>query len=162
MYCPHHPHTFVYPHNLSNLRPDANFSLGRTQEITRDEIKFSKFIDRLRKRFAAVFLQALRVQLVLKGIIAPEDWEFIRSRITFDFLRDNYFTELKETEILTNRLQMAEQVLPLVGTYYSQDFVRRKILRQTDAEIEQMREENAQDAQMMQKQQPQEKEEPNE
>jgi len=146
---------------LSRLRPDANFSLGRTQEITRDEIKFSKFIDRLRKRFAAVFLQALRVQLVLKGIIAPEDWEFIRSRITFDFLRDNYFTELKETEILTNRLQMAEQVLPLVGTYYSQDFVRRKILRQTDAEIEQMREENAQDAQMMQKQQPQ-KEEPNE
>lgn len=147
---------------LSRLRPDANFSLGRTQEITRDEIKFSKFIDRLRKRFTAVFLQALRVQLVLKGIIAPEDWEFIRSRITFDFLRDNYFTELKETEILSNRLQMAEQVLPLVGTYYSQDFVRRKILRQTDEEIEKMREENAQDAQMMQQQQQNQKEEPNE
>ena len=123
---------------LSRLKQDAGFSLGRTQEISRDEIKFSKFIDRLRKRFTAVFLQALRVQLILKGIITPEDWEFIRSRITFDYLRDNYFTELKETEILSNRLQMAEQVMPLVGSFYSMDYVRRKILRQTDEEIEEM------------------------
>lgn len=145
---------------LSRLRPDANFSLGRTQEITRDEIKFSKFIDRLRKRFTAVFLQALRVQLILKGIIAPEDWEFIRSRITFDYLRDNYFTELKETEILSNRIQMAEQVMPLVGMYYSPDYIRRKILRQTDEEIEQIREENAaaqEELQLMQQQQDGEK-----
>lgn len=123
---------------LSRLKQDSGFSLGRTQEITRDEIKFSKFIDRLRKRFTAVFLQALRVQLILKGIITPEDWEFIRSRITFDYLRDNHFTELKETEILSNRLQMAEQVMPLVGTFYSMDYVRRKVLRQTDEEIEEM------------------------
>lgn len=143
---------------LSRLRPDANFSLGRTQEITRDEIKFSKFIDRLRKRFAAVFLQALRVQLVLKGIIAPEDWEFIRSRISFDFLRDNYFTEIKETEILSNRLQMAEQVLPLVGTYYSQDYVRRRILRQSDEEIEEIQQENLRDAKILQQQQLQKEE----
>lgn len=123
---------------LSRLKQDSGFSLGRSQEITRDEIKFSKFIDRLRKRFTAVFLQALRVQLILKGIITPEDWEFIRSRITFDYLRDNHFTELKETEILSNRLQMAEQVMPLVGTFYSMDYVRRKVLRQTDEEIEEM------------------------
>lgn len=128
---------------LSRLKQDSGFSLGRTQEITRDEIKFSKFIDRLRKRFTAVFLQALRVQLILKGIITPEDWEFIRSRITFDYLRDNYFAELKETEILSNRLQMAEQVMPLVGTFYSMDFVRRKILRQTDEEIEEMQQQIA-------------------
>lgn len=128
---------------LSRLRPDTNFSLGRSQELTRDEIKFSKFIDRLRKRFTAVFLQALRVQLILKGIITPEDWDFIRSRITFDYLRDNYFTELKETEILSNRLQMAEQVMPLVGSLYSLEYVRRNILRQTDEEIEEIQRQNA-------------------
>ena len=128
---------------LSRLKQDSGFSLGRSQEITRDEIKFSKFIDRLRKRFTAVFLQALRVQLILKGIITPEDWDFIRSRITFDYLRDNHFTELKESEILSNRLQMAEQAMPLVGTFYSMDFVRRKILRQTDEEIEEMQQQIA-------------------
>lgn len=128
---------------LSRLRPDTNFSLGRSQELTRDEIKFSKFIDRLRKRFTTVFLQALRVQLILKGIITPEDWDFIRSRITFDYLRDNYFTELKETEILSNRLQMAEQVMPLVGSLYSLEYVRRNILRQTDEEIQEIQRQNA-------------------
>lgn len=128
---------------LSRLRPETGFSLGRAQEISRDEVKFSKFIDRLRKRFSGIFLQALRVQLILKGIITPEDWDFIRSRISFDFMRDNYFSELKDAEILASRIQMAEQVMPLVGTYYSPDFVRRRILRQTEEEIEQMREEIA-------------------
>lgn len=128
---------------LSRIRPDASFSLGRNQEITRDEVKFSKFIDRLRKKFAGVFLQALRVQLILKGIISPEDWDFIRSRITFNFLRDNYFAELKESEILSNRVQTANEVLPLVGIYFSPDFVRKTILKQTDEDIEQTREEIA-------------------
>lgn len=123
---------------VSRLRPDANFSLGRTQEITRDEIKFSKFIDRLRNKFSALFLQALRVQLILKGIITPEDWDFIRSRLTFDYMRDNYFAELKDSEILNNRIQMAEAIMPMIGTYYSPQYVRKNILRQTDAEIEQM------------------------
>jgi len=86
----------------SRVKQDAGFSLGRSQEITRDELKFSKFIDRLRNKFSDIFLQALRVQLVLKGIITPEDWDFIKSRIAFDYQRDNYFTELKESEILTN------------------------------------------------------------
>lgn len=131
---------------LSRVRPDANFSLGRSQEITRDEVKFSKFIDRLRNKFATVFLQALRVQLILKGIITPEDWDFIKSRISFDFLRDNYFTELKESEILENRINMAERVLPLVGIYFSPDFVRRRVLKQTDEEIEKIAEENAEAA----------------
>jgi Bacteriophage T4-like portal protein (Gp20) len=130
---------------LSRLRPDANFSLGRSQEITRDEIKFSKFIDRLRNKFSLIFLQALRVQLVLKGIITPEDWDFIRSRITFDFMRDNYFTELKDAEILQNRINMAEQLMPFVGKFYSANYVRRQVLRQTDAEIDQMIEEIAEE-----------------
>lgn len=127
---------------ISRLRPDANFSLGRTQEITRDELKFSKFIDRLRKRFSTIFLQALRVQLILKQIITPEEWEAIKTNIAFDFLRDNHFTEMKETEILSNRLQMAEQIRPLVGMYYSPDFVRRKILRLSDDEIKMIQKEN--------------------
>jgi hypothetical protein len=126
---------------MSRLQQDNNFNLGRSQEITRDEIKFSKFIDRMRKRFSAIFLQALRVQLILKGIITPEDWEFIRSRITIDFLRDNHFSELKETEILSNRLQMVNEIMPLVGRFYSSDYVRRNILRQTDEEIETMQQE---------------------
>lgn len=127
---------------ISRLRPDANFSLGRSQEITRDELKFSKFIDRLRKRFGNIFLQALRVQLILKQIITPEEWEAIKTNIAFDFLRDNHFTELKETEILSNRLQMAEQVLPMVGVYFSPTYVRQKILRQSDGEIKRIRQEN--------------------
>lgn len=128
---------------LSRLRPDASFSLGRTQEITRDEIKFSKFIDRMRVRFSTLFLQALRVQLVLKGIITPEDWEFIKSRITFDFLRDNYFAELKESEILSNRIDMMERLQPFVGSYFSPQWVRKSILKQSDEEIEKTDEEIA-------------------
>jgi cob(I)alamin adenosyltransferase len=138
---------------ISRLRQDMNFSLGRTNEITRDEVKFSKFIDRLRAKFSEIILQALRVQLVLKGIIAPEDWEFIRSKLNVTFARDNYFAELKENEILSSRLQMAEQIQPLVGQYYSQSFVSKKILRLTDEEIESMAEEIAEMQAMMQQQQ---------
>jgi hypothetical protein len=135
---------------ISRMRPETGFNLGRSQEITRDEVKFSKFIDRIRKRFSNVFLQGLRVQLILKGIITPEDWEFIRSKISFDFLRDNYFTELKDTEILSNRIEMAERMMPLVGTFYSHDYIRRNVLRQSEEEIESMQAE----IQMMQSQMP--------
>ncbi len=123
---------------ISRLRPDQNFTIGRSQEITRDEIKFSKFIDRLRNKFSGIFLQALRVQLILKGIISPEDWEFIRSRISLSYQRDNYFSELKDNEILSGRIQMAEQIAPLVGLYFSHDYVRRRVLMQSDSDIEQM------------------------
>ena len=135
---------------LSRLRPDTGFSLGKTQEITRDEVKFSKFIDRLRTKFSTIFLQTLRVQLILKGIITPEDWEFISSRITFDYMRDNYFAELKESEILSSRIQMAETVQPMVGMYFSVDYVKRKILRMTDEEIIEMEEQIAKEAPLMQ------------
>ena len=134
---------------ISRLRPDQNFTIGRSQEITRDEIKFSKFIDRLRNKFSGIFLQALRVQLILKGIISPEDWDFIRSRISLSYQRDNYFSELKENEILSGRIQMAEQIAPLVGLYYSHDYVRRRVLMQSDSDIEQMIEQIEQEMKTM-------------
>lgn len=137
---------------MSRVRPDANFSLGRSTEISRDEVKFSKFISRLRKRFSDIFYQALRAQLILKGIIAPEDWTYVKSKINFDFLRDNYFSELKENEILTGRIQMAEMIQPYVGMYYSMEYVRKNILKQTTEEIErlnmQIAEERAQNPEM--------------
>ena len=128
---------------LSRLRADANFSLGRSAEITRDEVKFSKFIARLRRRFSEIFYQTLRAQLILKGIISPEDWVFLKSKINFDFLRDNYFSELKENEILLGRIQMLEQMQPFVGMYYSHEYVRKNVLRQTTEDIEEIDKQNA-------------------
>jgi hypothetical protein len=123
---------------MSRMKADAGFNLGRTSEITRDEIKFNKFVSRLRRKFSEVFYQALRVQLILKGIIAPEDWQFIKSKINFDFLRDNYFSELKDNEILTGRIQMAEMIQPYMDKYYSHKYVRTMILKQTEEEMEDM------------------------
>lgn len=120
---------------ISRLKPDQGFTLGRSQEISREEIKFSKFIARLRRKFSHLFLQLLRVQLILKGVIAPEDWDFISSKIQFDFTRDNFFAELKDNEILAQRLAMMQQIEPLVGVYFSQDYVSRQILRMTTEQI---------------------------
>jgi hypothetical protein len=111
------------------------FNLGRSSEILRDELMFSKFVGRLRKRFANVFNDILRTQLLLKNYITPEDWEKMNDHIQYDFLYDNHFAELKEAELLTNRLTLATTVEPYIGKYYSTEYVRKKILRQTDAEI---------------------------
>jgi len=111
------------------------FNLGRSSEILRDELKFSKFVGRLRKRFAQMFNDMLRTQLLLKNIVTPEDWERMEDHIQYDFLYDNHFAELKEAEILTNRLTLMTQMEPYIGKYYSTEYVRKKILRQTDSEI---------------------------
>jgi hypothetical protein len=111
------------------------FNLGRSSEILRDELKFSKFVGRLRKRFANVFNDILRTQLVLKNVVTPEDWDNMSDHIQYDFLYDNHFAELKEAELLTNRLTLATTVEPYIGKYYSTEYVRKKILRQTDSEI---------------------------
>jgi hypothetical protein len=111
------------------------FNLGRSSEILRDELKFSKFVGRLRKRFANIFNDILRTQLVLKNIVTPEDWDKMCDHIQYDFLYDNHFAELKEAELLTNRLTLATTVEPYIGKYYSTEYVRKKILRQTDSEI---------------------------
>jgi hypothetical protein len=111
------------------------FNLGRSSEILRDELKFSKFVGRLRKRFANVFNDILRTQLLLKNVVTPEDWDNMSDHIQYDFLYDNHFAELKEAELLTNRLTLATTVEPYLGKYYSTEYVRKKILRQTDSEI---------------------------
>jgi len=111
------------------------FNLGRSSEILRDELKFSKFVGRLRKRFAQMFNDMLRTQLLLKNVVSPEDWERMEDHIQYDFLYDNHFAELKEAELLTNRISLMTQVEPYLGKYYSTEYVRKKILRQTDSEI---------------------------
>ena len=111
------------------------FNLGRSSEILRDELKFSKFIGRLRKRFARLFNDILRTQLLLKNIVSPEDWEKMSDHSQYDFLYDNQFAELKDTELLTGRISLLASVEPYIGKYYSTEYVRKKILRQTDSEI---------------------------
>ena len=111
------------------------FNLGRSSEILRDELKFSKFVVRLRKRFANLFNDMLRTQLILKNIVTPEDWDTMSDHIQYDFIYDNHFAELKEAELLTNRLTLATTIEPYLGKYYSTEYLRRKILRQSDTEI---------------------------
>ena len=119
----------------SRIGGDSGFNLGRSSEILRDEIKFSKFVGRLRKRFSALFSDMLRTQLLLKNIVTPEDWDLMSEHIQYDFLYDNHFAELKESELMTERLTLAATAEPYIGKYYSQDYIRRKVLRQTDEEI---------------------------
>lgn len=123
---------------MSRMETETGFSLGRSNEISRDELKFNKFVSRLRKKFADLFLQILRTQLLLKGIISREDWEKIKEDIIIDFKKDNYFAELKEGEILRERMNTLQLVDPFAGKYFSQLWVRKNILRQSDEEIEQM------------------------
>ena len=119
----------------SRMDGEGGFNLGRSSEILRDELKFTKFVGRLRKRFANMFNDMLRTQLLLKNIVSPEDWEIMSEHIQYDFLYDNHFTELKDAELLNERLTMVATAEPYVGRYFSQDYLRRKILRQTDIEI---------------------------
>jgi len=119
----------------SRMDGEGGFNLGRSSEILRDEVKFSKFVSRLRKRFSYMFHDMLKTQLILKNIITPEDWDVMEEHIQYDFLYDNHFAELKDAELLNERLNMVQIAEPYVGKYFSQDYLRRKILRQTDEEI---------------------------
>jgi hypothetical protein len=120
---------------ISRMESEAGFNLGKAAEITRDELKFTKFIQRLRKRFTQVFGDILKSQLILKGIITIEDWQKIHNHIQYDYLKDGYFAELKEAEIMRERLSLAQEVSPYVGKYYSIDYIRKKVLRQSDEDI---------------------------
>ena len=120
---------------VSRIGGDGGFNLGRSSEILRDEVKFSKFVGRLRKRFSNLFSDILKTQLLLKNVITPEDWDIMSEHIQYDFLYDNHFAELKESELMAERLTMVASAEPYVGRYFSQDYLRRKILRQTDEEI---------------------------
>ena len=130
---------------VNRLNSDALFSLGRATEVTRDEIKFSKFISRLRGRFSAIFVKMLEKQLVLKQIMTIEDFAIIQQKLTFEYAKDNHFTELKDGEILDNRANLARNMQELVGKYYSHSWVRREILKQSDDVIEEMDKEIAEE-----------------
>lgn len=127
---------------ISRLNSDALFSVGRATEITRDEVKFAKFITRLRGRFSHLFISLLEKQLVLKQVMTIEDWRNIASDVKFDFAKDNYFMELKDAEIIQNRIQIVSQLdgADIIGRYYSNDWVRKHILKQSDDMIEKMNE----------------------
>ena len=122
----------------SRISSDTGFNLGRSSEILRDELRFSKFVGRLRKRFANMFNDMLRTQLVLKNIVTPEDWEQMEDHIQYDFLYDNQFAELKESEMLQGRLGNLAQIEPYIGKFYSTEYVRKRVLQQTDSEIEEI------------------------
>ena len=130
---------------ISRMESDSGFSLGRATEISRDEIKFSKFISRLRSRFSTLFDRILEKQLVLKGIIRPEEWAEIQASIRYDFMQDNYFEELKESEVLRERLNLLRDIDDYVGKYYSAEWVRKNVLMMNEDEIETMRDEIEQD-----------------
>ena len=122
----------------SRIAAEGGFNLGRSSEILRDELKFAKFVGRLRKRFAHMFNDMLKTQLILKNIVTPEDWSKMEDHIQYDFLYDNQFAELKETEMIQGRLGNLAQIEPYIGKYYSTEFVRKRVLRQTDQEIEEI------------------------
>ena len=122
---------------LSRLESESGFQVGRATEINREEVKFHKFISRLRQRFSQVFLQALKTQLILKGIINEDDWPMISENIYVDFQKDNHFSELKEFEVLRERFEMVSQMDALIEQgYYSREWVRKNILQLDDQEIE--------------------------
>jgi hypothetical protein len=130
---------------VTRLDPGQAVSIGRSMEITRDELKFSKFVDKLRKKFSDIFYQAMRVQLVLKGICTEEEWEQFKQDIYFDFTVDNNFVELKESELMTERLNILATVDPFVGKYYSKKWIRENILRLNEEEMKLMDEEIAEE-----------------
>ena len=119
----------------SRIANDGGFNLGRSSEILRDELKCAKFVGRLRKRFANMFSDMLKTQLILKNIITPEDWDQINDHIQYDFLYDNQFAELKESELMNERLGLVATMEPYIGKYFSVEYVRKRVLRQTDQEI---------------------------
>ncbi len=131
---------------INRLEQEAQFSLGRTTEVSRDELKFQKFIDRLRMRFSNVFLEILKKQLMLKGIITEEDWNSWKEDITIDYVRDNHFTELKDTELIRERMETMDQVQQYVGEYFSKEWVMRNVLRLSDEDMKNMKDQMSDEA----------------
>jgi hypothetical protein len=120
---------------ISRLESGQGFNMGRAAEISRDELKFTKFVGRLRKKFTTLFSDLLKTQLILKGIIAPEDWDEIGQRIYYNFLQDGFFAELKNSEIMRERIQLAQSLEGYVGKYFSNEYIRTKILKQNEHEV---------------------------
>ena len=123
---------------VSRLAEETGFQIGRSDNITRDELKFTKFVQRLRKKFSNLFSDMLKTQLVLKGVIAVEEWPAIKELLQFDYLQDGHFTELKNAELMQGRLDMLGTIESYVGTYFSKEYVRKHILRMSDDEIQEI------------------------
>ena len=121
---------------ISRLESESGFSLGRTTEISRDEVKFSRFVDRLRNKFSSMFMDILRAQLALKGVLPIEEWEYEKENIRFDYQKDSHFVELKDAEIQRERVATLRELDEFVGKYFSQQWVRKNVLRQSEEEIE--------------------------
>tara|TARA_B100000424_G_scaffold166851_1_gene128244 strand:- start:2505 stop:3182 length:678 start_codon:yes stop_codon:yes gene_type:complete len=123
---------------ISRMEAEQGFSLGRSTEITRDELKFTKFVQRLRKKFTPLFTDILKTQLILKGIITLEDWDGMKEHIQYNFLQDGHFAELKKAELLEDRINALQSIENYIGTFYSKEWVQKNVLNMTDAEIDEM------------------------
>jgi hypothetical protein len=123
---------------ISRMETETAFAIGRATEISRDEVKFSRFVDRLRTKFSRIFDDVLRTQLLLKNIITDDDWYKIKEYISYDYQKDGHFVELKDAEILRERVSTLEQLDQFVGKYYSESWIRKNVLRQSEAEIQQI------------------------
>ena len=123
---------------MSRMEAEAGFSLGRSTEITRDELKFTKFVQRLRKKFTPLFTDILKSQLILKGVVTLEDWQKIHQHIQYNFLQDGHFAELKRAELLEDRINALGSIESYIGTFFSKEWVQKNVLNLTDHEIENM------------------------
>ena len=133
---------------ISRLEAENSFSLGRANEITRDELKFTKFIQKIRKKFTPLFTDLLKTQLLLKGIISLEDWDHMKEHIQYDFLKDGHFAELKEAELLNDRIQTLDSIQSYIGTFFSKEYVLKNVLRMNDTEVDEMRDQIAREREM--------------
>ena len=133
---------------ISRLEAESQFTLGRSTEITRDELKFTKFVQRIRKKFVPLFTDILKTQLLLKAIISPDDWPNIQEHIQYDFLADGHFAELKEAELLNDRINTLNNIEAYVGTFFSKQWVQKNVLRLTDLEVEEMQKQINKEANM--------------
>jgi hypothetical protein len=122
----------------TRLAAEGGFNLGRSSEILRDELKFTRFVGRLRKRFSQIFIDLLKTQLILKNIVSLEDWEVLSDHIQFDYVYDNHFSDLKKNELMNDKLGVVAAMDPYLGRYFSAEYVRREILGQTDSEIKEI------------------------
>jgi hypothetical protein len=123
---------------LSRLQPQQGISFGRATEITRDELKFAKFISRMRKKFNVLFNDLLKTQLILKGVIVEQDWDELKEKIQYRYAQDQYFEEMKVAENIRNRIDLLSQIQPFVGYYFSKDYVMKNVLRMTDNDVKRM------------------------
>jgi hypothetical protein len=140
---------------ISRMKPDQGMNFGRQAEITRDELKFNKFISRLRRKFSELFDDLLKTQLVLKGVMSAQDWDNIAEDVYYEYTQDGYITEAKDAEILRNRIDLLNQAAPYIGTYFSREFVFDKILHMDEDEVEQMKKDIEADSELQQQMQDQ-------